>query len=168
MTDQSTSEGRHPLECTACGHRYEVPSHRRTCPPDCPSCGRNIMDLYGGTREARPEGDKDEMCAEHWLLEGVRDGSCADCLGAVIPDGKGAVIVTEDANSDSVGVTFAGVVGDIPFGATLLLGRLAGPVAASGLEPGTVVATFAPGDIESLKLEVGLESEGQQTLGGFA
>ena len=136
-------------ECWRCAERY---TQHGAAGRSCPECG------YMGSSTVEPEGDRDDMCARHWLLEGVRDGSCPECLGADVPAGKGAVIVT-----DGCGVTFAGESGEVGSFAPAVLAPLSELARADEVQPGDVLATFSPGDVDSLELAASIER--QTTLG---
>lgn len=74
------------------------------------------------------------------------------------PDERGAIIVDEDGMS----VTFDGNVGDLPLFAPAMLGLFSEYATANDVSAGDVLATFPPGDLDSLDLAVG--QDGQQTL----
>ena len=155
MTEQSSIESiqgppelARTEECWRCAERY---TQHGAAGRLCPECG------YMGSSTVEPEGDRDEMCARHWLLDGVRDGSCVECLGADIPAERGAVVVTDDC-----GVAFGGDVGDVPALAPSILAPLSELARAKDVSPGDVLATFPPGNVESLELSVDIDR--QQTL----
>lgn len=64
--------------------------------------------------------------------------------------GVGRVEVTEDA-SGSRGVTFAGDTGDLPVAAPVVLGRFAERYPVDDIPPGTALATFRAGDLDTLE-----------------
>ena len=129
------------VECDRCGQRFMRYGFMGR---ECPACG------YRESSACEAEGDREEMCPRHWLLEGVRNGSCPDCLGAEVPDGRAAVIVTDDC-----GVTFANP-GDEPVAAPALLGPLSVVARAEDVSPGDVLATFSPGESRDVTVEIEL------------
>lgn len=137
------------VECNDCGQRF---MRYGFLGRECPVCGSRA------SSQCEPEGDREEMCARHWLLEGVRDGSCAECLGADIPDGRAAVIVT-----DENGVAFAGGTG--PLGLLAPLSELA-RVKEIGAEPGDVLATFPPDDPGAIEICASVERQATLTEKG--